>query len=183
MSWRRIDELLAKARLDCRQPEAVQRWDVKGYQIPGGTPSNPKVAQMLAIAPSILRSKTQGTLPAPEKILCAAVEGAQVDFDTAHLIETRYFTELTTGQISKNLIGTFWFQLNEINAGGSRPQGFALCHAQGRRARRRHDGRRDRLRQCLGRYRRGAQGHQPGGGREGQGPLGGCWTRKSPAGR
>jgi 3-hydroxyacyl-CoA dehydrogenase/enoyl-CoA hydratase/3-hydroxybutyryl-CoA epimerase len=66
-----------------------------------------------------------GLLPAPEKILCAAVEGAQVDFDTAHLIETRYFTELTTGQVSKNLIGTFWFQLNEINAGGSRPQGFA----------------------------------------------------------
>jgi 3-hydroxyacyl-CoA dehydrogenase/enoyl-CoA hydratase/3-hydroxybutyryl-CoA epimerase len=45
-----------------------------------------------------------------------------VDFDTAHLIETRYFTELTTGQVSKNLIGTFWFQLNEINAGGSRPR-------------------------------------------------------------
>ena len=119
------DELLAKARAwIVANPSAVQRWDVKGYQIPGGTPSNPKVAQMLAIAPSILRSKTQGTLPAPEKILCAAVEGAQVDFDTAHLIETRYFTELTTGQISKNLIGTFWFQLNEINAGGSRPQGF-----------------------------------------------------------
>jgi 3-hydroxyacyl-CoA dehydrogenase/enoyl-CoA hydratase/3-hydroxybutyryl-CoA epimerase len=120
------DDLLAKARAwILANPAAVQRWDVKGYQIPGGTPSNPKVAQMLAIAPSILRTKTQGTLPAPEKILCAAVEGAQVDFDTAHLIETRYFTELTTGQISKNLIGTFWFQLNEINAGGSRPQGFA----------------------------------------------------------
>jgi 3-hydroxyacyl-CoA dehydrogenase/enoyl-CoA hydratase/3-hydroxybutyryl-CoA epimerase len=120
------DELLAKARAwILANPNAVQRWDVKGYQIPGGTPANPKVAQMLAIAPSILRSKTQGTLPAPEKILCAAVEGAQVDFDTAQLIETRYFTELTTGQVAKNLIGTFWFQLNEINAGGSRPKGHA----------------------------------------------------------
>jgi 3-hydroxyacyl-CoA dehydrogenase/enoyl-CoA hydratase/3-hydroxybutyryl-CoA epimerase len=120
------EDLLAKAReWILANPVAVQRWDVKGYQIPGGTPSSPKVAQMLAIAPSILRSKTQGTMPAPEKILCAAVEGAQVDFDTAHLIETRYFTELTTGQVAKNLIGTFWFQLNEINAGGSRPQGFA----------------------------------------------------------
>jgi 3-hydroxyacyl-CoA dehydrogenase/enoyl-CoA hydratase/3-hydroxybutyryl-CoA epimerase len=120
------DELLAKARAwILANPVAVQRWDVKGYQIPGGTPSNPQVAQMLAIAPSILRTKTQGCLPAPEKILCAAVEGAQVDVDTAHLIETRYFTELVAGQISKNLIGTFWFQLNEIKAGGSRPQGFA----------------------------------------------------------
>ncbi|AMS13404.1 3-hydroxyacyl-CoA dehydrogenase [Pseudomonas chlororaphis] len=120
------DDLLAKARAwIVANPAVKQRWDVTGYQIPGGTPSHPKVAQMLAIAPSILRSKTQGCLPAPEKILCAAVEGAQVDFDTAQLIEARYFTELTTGQVAKNMIGTFWFQLNEINAGGSRPQGFA----------------------------------------------------------
>ncbi|MDQ0741837.1 3-hydroxyacyl-CoA dehydrogenase NAD-binding domain-containing protein [Pseudomonas sp. W4I3] len=120
------DELLAKSRAwILAHPLATQPWDNKGYQIPGGTPSNPRVAQMLAIAPSILRSKTHGCFPAPEKILCAAVEGAQVDFDTAHLIETRYFTELVTGQVAKNMIGTFWFQLNEINAGRSRPQGFA----------------------------------------------------------
>jgi 3-hydroxyacyl-CoA dehydrogenase/enoyl-CoA hydratase/3-hydroxybutyryl-CoA epimerase len=120
------EELLGKSRAwVLANPQATQPWDNKGYQIPGGTPSHPKVAQMLAIAPSILRSKTQGCFPAPEKILCAAVEGAQVDFDTAHLIETRYFTELVTGQVAKNMIGTFWFQLNEINAGGSRPQGFA----------------------------------------------------------
>lgn len=42
---------------------------------------------MLAIAPSVLRDKTKGCFPAPEKIMCAAVEGAQVDFDTAQLIE------------------------------------------------------------------------------------------------
>ncbi len=120
------EELLAKSRAwILANPQARQPWDTKGYQIPGGTPSNPKVGQMLAIAPSILRSKTQGCFPAPEKILCAAVEGAQVDFDTAHLIETRYFTELVTGQVAKNMIGTFWFQLNQINAGSSRPPGFA----------------------------------------------------------
>ncbi|WP_434701719.1 3-hydroxyacyl-CoA dehydrogenase NAD-binding domain-containing protein [Pseudomonas sp. D1-36] len=120
------DELLDKARAwILANPSVAQPWDMKGYRIPGGTPSAPAVAQMLAIAPSILRSKTQGCLPAPEKILCAAVEGAQVGFDAAQLIETRYFTELTTGQVAKNLIGTFWFQLNEIKAGGSRPQGFA----------------------------------------------------------
>jgi 3-hydroxyacyl-CoA dehydrogenase / enoyl-CoA hydratase / 3-hydroxybutyryl-CoA epimerase len=80
---------------------------------------------MLAIAPSVLRDKTKGCFPAPEKIMCAAVEGAQVDFDTAQIIEARYFTELTCGQVAKNMIGTFWFQLNEINAGSSRPQGIA----------------------------------------------------------
>ncbi|WAF87838.1 3-hydroxyacyl-CoA dehydrogenase NAD-binding domain-containing protein [Metapseudomonas otitidis] len=120
------DELLAKARaFIAANPTAVQPWDVKGYKIPGGTPSTPAVAQMLAIAPSVLRDKTKGCFPAPEKIMCAAVEGAQVDFDTAQLIEARYFTELTTGQVAKNMIGTFWFQLNEINAGSSRPKGTA----------------------------------------------------------
>ena len=120
------DDLLAKARAwIAANPAALQPWDVKGYKIPGGTPSSPNVAQMLAIAPSVLRDKTKGCFPAPEKIMCAAVEGAQVDFDTAQIIEARYFTELTTGQVAKNMIGTFWFQLNEINAGGSRPQGFA----------------------------------------------------------
>jgi 3-hydroxyacyl-CoA dehydrogenase/enoyl-CoA hydratase/3-hydroxybutyryl-CoA epimerase len=120
------DDLLVKARAwILANPSVVQPWDTKGYRIPGGTPSDPAVTQTLAIAPSILRSKTQGCLPAPEKILCAAVEGAQVTFDAAHLIETRYFTELVTGQVAKNLIGTFWFQFNEIKAGGSRPHGFA----------------------------------------------------------
>ena len=120
------DDMLAKARAwIAANPAAVQPWDVKGYKIPGGTPSTPAVAQMLAIAPSVLRDKTKGCFPAPEKIMCAAVEGAQVDFDTAQLIEARYFTELTTGQVAKNMIGTFWFQLNEINAGGSRPKGYA----------------------------------------------------------
>ncbi|WEW95741.1 3-hydroxyacyl-CoA dehydrogenase NAD-binding domain-containing protein [Pseudomonas nitroreducens] len=119
------DEMLGKAReWIAANPAAKQPWDSAGYKIPGGTPSSPAVAQMLAIAPSVLRDKTKGCFPAPEKIMCAAVEGAQVDFDTAQLIEARYFTELTTGQVAKNMIGTFWFQLNEINAGKSRPQGI-----------------------------------------------------------
>ncbi|MDD0843471.1 3-hydroxyacyl-CoA dehydrogenase NAD-binding domain-containing protein [Pseudomonas sp. Gutcm_11s] len=119
------EALLSKARAwIAANPVAVQPWDVKGYKIPGGTPSSPAMAQMLVIAPSVLRSKTKGCFPAPEKIMCAAVEGAQVDFDTAQLIEARYFTELVTGQVAKNMIGTFWFQLNEINAGSSRPQGI-----------------------------------------------------------
>ncbi|WPC03532.1 3-hydroxyacyl-CoA dehydrogenase NAD-binding domain-containing protein [Pseudomonas benzenivorans] len=125
------DDLLAKARAwIAANPAPKQPWDQAGYRMPGGTPSSPGVAQMLAIAPSVLRDKTRGCFPAPEKILCAAVEGAQVDFDTAQLIEARYFTELTTGQVAKNMIGTFWFQLNEINAGGSRPQGYGPCQTQ-----------------------------------------------------
>lgn len=122
------DELLNKAReWILANPSPAKPWDQPGFQIPGGSPSHPKVAQMLAIAPAMLRSKTQGCYPAPEKALAAAVEGAQVDFHTAEKIEARYFTELTTGQIAKNMIGT-WFQLNELNAGGSRPKAPPVYH-------------------------------------------------------
>lgn len=119
------DDLISKAKTWIKaNPKSTQPWDVKGYKLPGGAPSHPAVAQKLAIVPSILRQKTKGCYPAPEKILAAAVEGAQVTFDQACTIESRYFTELTTSQIAKNMIGTFWFQLNEIKAGGSRPDGI-----------------------------------------------------------
>jgi len=119
------NDLMAKAKAwILENPKSQQPWDVKGYKLPGGAPSHPAVAQKLAIVPSILRQKTKGCYPAPEKILAAAVEGAQVGFDHACTIESRYFTELTTSQVAKNMIGTFWFQLNEIKAGGSRPNGI-----------------------------------------------------------
>lgn len=115
-------DLMARAKAFIKaNAKSQQPWDVKGHKLPGGAPSNPAVAQKLAIIPSILRQKTKGCYPAPEKILAAAVEGAQVNFDAACTIESRYFVELTTSQVAKNTIGTFWFQLNEIKAGGSRP--------------------------------------------------------------
>ncbi|GAA5015084.1 3-hydroxyacyl-CoA dehydrogenase NAD-binding domain-containing protein [Acinetobacter puyangensis] len=124
-------ELLEKAIAWVKaNPKSQQPFDVKGYKIPGGDPKTPAVAQMLAIAPAILRDKTKGCYPAPEAIMAAAVEGAQVDVDTALRIESRYFTLLATGQVAKNMIGTFWHGLNAIKAGASRPQGIAKWQAQ-----------------------------------------------------
>ncbi|MCP5206591.1 MAG: enoyl-CoA hydratase/isomerase family protein [Hahellaceae bacterium] len=118
-----IEEMHAKARQWIKEnPTAKQPWDEKGFKLPGGLPSHPKVAQMLAIAPAMLKNKTRGCYPAPEAIMSAAVEGAQVDFDTAQIIENRYFTQLVISQVAKNMVGTFWFQLNEIKAGFSRPK-------------------------------------------------------------
>ncbi len=118
------DDMLAKARafIDAN-PQCQQPWDKKGFKLPGGAPHHPAMAQKLAIAPAMLKQKTRGCYPAPERILSAAVEGAQVDFDSGSLIETRYFAELVIGQVAKNMTGTFWFQLNAIKAGGSRPSG------------------------------------------------------------
>ena len=118
------DDMITKARafIDAN-PKCHQPWDQKGFKFPGGAPHHPAMAQKLAIAPAMLKQKTKGCYPAPERILSAAVEGAQVDFDNGSLIETRYFAELVIGQVAKNMTGTFWFQLNAIKAGGSRPDG------------------------------------------------------------
>ena len=121
-----VEELLEKAIAWVKaNPKSQQPFDVKGYKIPGGTPSSPQVAQVLAIAPAMLRDKTKGCYPAPEAIMAAAVEGAQVDVDTALTIESRYFTYLATGQVAKNMIGTFWHGLNAIKSGESRPKDVA----------------------------------------------------------
>ncbi|RBW51382.1 3-hydroxyacyl-CoA dehydrogenase NAD-binding domain-containing protein [Marinobacter sp. F3R11] len=124
-----VEEMLAKARAFIEaNPKCQQPWDKKGFKLPGGAPHHPAMAQKLAIAPAMLKQKTRGCYPAPERILSAAVEGAQVDFDNGSLIETRYFTELVTGQVAKNMTGTFWFQLNKIKAGGSRPESVTRKH-------------------------------------------------------
>lgn len=125
-----VEELLQKARDWIKaNPKSQQPFDVKGYKIPGGDPRTPAVAQVLAIAPAMLRDKTKGCYPAPEAIMAAAVEGAQVDVDTALRIESRYFTEIATSQVAKNMIGTFWFQLNAIKGGHSRPSGVPQWQA------------------------------------------------------
>ncbi len=125
-----LDELMEKSIAWVKaHPKSQQPFDVKGYKIPGGDPKTPAVAQVLAIAPAMLRDKTKGCYPAPEAIMAAAVEGAQVDVDTALTIESRYFTYLATGQVAKNMIGTFWHGLNAIKAGASRPKDVAKWQA------------------------------------------------------
>ncbi|MFI1617973.1 3-hydroxyacyl-CoA dehydrogenase NAD-binding domain-containing protein [Streptomyces lydicus] len=117
-------ELLAKARAFVDEhPESQQPWDVKGYRIPGGTPAQPKFAANLPAFPANLKKQLNGApYPAPRNILAAAVEGSQVDFETAQTIEARYFVELVTGQISKNMIQAFFFDLQAVNSGANRPK-------------------------------------------------------------
>ncbi|MFB6531270.1 3-hydroxyacyl-CoA dehydrogenase NAD-binding domain-containing protein [Streptomyces sp. NPDC056399] len=120
------EEMMAKAiAFIDTHPESQQPWDVPGYRIPGGTPSNPKFAANLPAFPANLRKQLNGApYPAPRAIMAAAVEGSQVDFDTAATIESRYFTELVTGQTAKNMIQAFFFDLQAVNSGASRPKGI-----------------------------------------------------------
>ena len=117
------DDLMSKAIAWIKaNPDVVQPWDTKGYSIPGGNAKTPRIIQILQMAPVMLRKKTRGLMPAPEAILDVATNCMHVDFDAAQKIESRSFTKLVVSPEAKNLINTFFFQMNELNAGGSRPK-------------------------------------------------------------
>jgi 3-hydroxyacyl-CoA dehydrogenase/enoyl-CoA hydratase/3-hydroxybutyryl-CoA epimerase len=118
------DELVPAAKAWIKaNPEAVQPWDVKGYKIPGGTPSTPSLAQNLPAFPANLRKQIKGAnYPAPHHIMAAAVESTQVDFDNAIEIEGRYFVDLATSQVAKNMIQAFFFDLQHVNGERERPE-------------------------------------------------------------
>ena len=95
---------------------AIQPWDDAAYRMPGGTPTSGKLAALLPAAPATLRKHLKGApYPAPRAIMSAAVEGAIVDIDTAHIIETRYFVGLAGSQTAKNLIRAMFFDLQKAN--------------------------------------------------------------------
>ncbi len=101
-------------------PKAQHPWDDKDYKVPGGTPSNPKLASMLSVAPAMLKQKTRGLYPAPEAIMNCMVDGLKVDMATAFRIESRYLAKLFVGVNARAMITTF-FNMNAIKSGQSRP--------------------------------------------------------------
>jgi 3-hydroxyacyl-CoA dehydrogenase/enoyl-CoA hydratase/3-hydroxybutyryl-CoA epimerase len=102
-------------------PSAQHPWEAKGYKVPGGLPSSPVVAGMLAVAPAMIKKQTRGLYPAPEAIMACMVEGLQVDMETALRLESRALAKLMTGINAQAMVNTFFFNLNAIKSGQSRP--------------------------------------------------------------
>lgn len=75
------------------KPILTQPWQARDYQPPGGA--------LLQLAPARLSS------PAAVAVLCAMVEGLQVDFDNALIIESRYFCQTAINQARQK--GAFSF--------------------------------------------------------------------------
>ena len=63
-------------------------------------------------------------MPAPERILDCAAEAARLSFDAALKVESRGLTNLVLTPVAKNMITTFFFQMNQVNGGASRPKGI-----------------------------------------------------------
>ena len=123
-----IDELLPRARVwikDNRenQDAAIQPWDRKGYRVPGGAINSPRNAQLAAMAPTLLHKQTRGLMPQMTAAMDISFQSSMLDVDTMFRVEGREFIKVVTGPVAKNMINTFFFQLNQINGGASRPPG------------------------------------------------------------
>jgi 3-hydroxyacyl-CoA dehydrogenase/enoyl-CoA hydratase/3-hydroxybutyryl-CoA epimerase len=103
----------------------LQPWDAKGFKIPGGGPNTPSGMQMLMAANAMLREKTYDNYPAPRHILSCVYEGLSTNLDTGLAIEARYFTNLVMSPVSKNMIRSLFFGMQEANKLASRPAGVA----------------------------------------------------------
>jgi 3-hydroxyacyl-CoA dehydrogenase/enoyl-CoA hydratase/3-hydroxybutyryl-CoA epimerase len=120
------DELLGAAKAWIASgPDASQPWDRDGYKIPGGTPTTPSLAMNLPAFPANLRKQIKGAnYPAPHHIMAAAVESAQLDIDNAFEVEGRYFVDLATSQVAKNMIQAFFFDMQAVSGSRNRPEGI-----------------------------------------------------------
>lgn len=81
---------------------AMQPWDHKNYRLPGGGLDAAAVRGWLPSAPALLRERAGGPSPAAEAVLCAMVEGMQVDFANALRIESRYFCQTAINPAQRN---------------------------------------------------------------------------------
>ena len=131
----RLEELHHRARSWINEVQqeadaAKQPWDRPGHKIPGGSSNAPRIASRIGVASAMLFKKTRGLLPAPECILDVMVEAGRMDFDAALRIESRKFAGLVTRPETKNLINTFFFDMNKVKGGVGRPKDVPVSNVE-----------------------------------------------------
>ncbi|MDE0949691.1 MAG: 3-hydroxyacyl-CoA dehydrogenase NAD-binding domain-containing protein [Halioglobus sp.] len=118
------EDMAAKAKAWIKaNPDSKQPWEQPTYTIPGGGPADPATQALTYFGPVNVMVQTKGNMPAQQVIIAAVIDTARVDYDTAHTIEARYFQRLLLDQVARNMMTTFFVQMNEMDAGASRPSG------------------------------------------------------------
>jgi 3-hydroxyacyl-CoA dehydrogenase / enoyl-CoA hydratase / 3-hydroxybutyryl-CoA epimerase len=102
--------------------KAVQPWDEKGFNIPGGDPYHPAASQVFVAGNAMLHAKTMGNYPAPEAIMSAVYEGLLVPIDASLRIEARYMTKVMMHPASRNMIRSLFINMQKANKLERRPK-------------------------------------------------------------
>lgn len=117
------EEVVAHARAwVAANPEVLQPWDRKGFQVPGGAgPLAPHAGRTFMVGTTRLKSATRQNYPAPLAILSAVFEGTQVPIDVGLRIEAKYFGTLLSGPVARNLMRTLFINKGRADKLERRP--------------------------------------------------------------
>ncbi len=120
------DQLIERARrwiLEKGDPEAP--WDKKGFRVPGGAGAmHPKSIETFMVGTSLLAGTAFHNYPAPKAIMSAVYEGTITPFDTGLRIESKYFAQLVSGVVARNMIRTLFINKGETDKLARRPAGI-----------------------------------------------------------
>jgi 3-hydroxyacyl-CoA dehydrogenase/enoyl-CoA hydratase/3-hydroxybutyryl-CoA epimerase len=103
-------------------PVAVQPWDQKGYRVPGGVAfGSVGATQTFMGATALVAKKTLHNYPAPAAILSCVFEGTLLPIDKGLQVESKYFAQLVTGPVARNLIRTMFVNKGQADKLSVRP--------------------------------------------------------------
>lgn len=106
------------------EPDPVKPWDKKGYALPEQKGLIiPDYAARLTMAVGGI-AKSGFNNPAPIAILSCIYEGAILPFDKALSVESKYFAQLLTSPVSRNIIRTTFLSKGAAERGAGRPVGI-----------------------------------------------------------
>lgn len=104
--------------------EAVQPWDQRGFQLPGGAVHSPTNFQAFVAANALALARTQGNHPHVPALMHAVYAGCQGDIDTGLEIENRQHLTLVRGEtVAQDMVRTLFFSANECRRSKRRPAG------------------------------------------------------------
>ncbi len=121
-----VDQVVARAkRWVLEDGDSEAPWDKKGFRVPGGAGAmHPKSVETFMVGTSLLAGKAFHNYPAPKAILSAVYEGTITPFDTGLRIEGKYFSQLLSGVVARNMMRTLFVHKGEADKLARRPEGI-----------------------------------------------------------
>ncbi len=120
-----VEKIVERAKrwvLEEGDPEAP--WDKKGFRVPGGAGAmHPKSIETFMVGTSLLAGNAFHNYPAPKAIMSAVYEGTITPFDTGLRIESKYFAQLVSGVVARNMIRTLFINKGDNDKLVRRPEG------------------------------------------------------------
>lgn len=107
--------------------DAVQPWDKKGFQIPGGGGITLELGQLYNLTATQIARDTNHNQPAPIALLNAVARGTAVPIDAGLEIEACYFAQLVLNPVARNTVRTMFVHKGDIDKLVRRPQGVPVA--------------------------------------------------------